>query len=655
MVRDTISHYRILAKLGEGGMGVVYKAEDVSLGRTVALKFVRPDAVGSDRERARLIREAQAAARLDHPNVCTIHEIDTVDGETFVAMAYVEGEDLKARIAARPLPLDDALDIAIQVAEGLAAAHEKGIVHRDIKPANIIVTPAGRAKVMDFGLAHVVDQTRLTKAGTTTGTVAYMSPEQARGEEVDLRTDIWSLGVTLYEMVTGQRPFRGASEQAVIYSILNESPEPLTALRSGVPVDLERIVSKAMAKRPAERYQDAADLLVDLRAIKVELGSQSATVATARASTAPAAADSPPRWGRRGVAAVTTVVAVAVVVAGIALVRLRAPSSDLSPDHVVVAPFENRTGDPSLDPVGPMAADWITQGLSQTGVVQVVPTMTPLGPATGLPGKGDEAAPSTIESLAEATGAGTVVSGAYYLDGGDLRFQAEITDATRGRLLQTLPPSTGPRGSPMEAITSIRQRIMGALAAEFDPHLPSHADVQPPLFEAYQEYVVGTELFGTDYSAAIHHFERAADLDSTFMAPRFEVAYSYNNRREYAKADSVFRRGPEPPPPGRRTGAALLLRRLPDRPVRRRAQQAGRGDRGVRGGEAPLGGLLIHNGGVARRPPGTGAPPRGKPREGARRDPRGLRAPSGQPEAPGRRSPRAVGARPHRRDRPRDR
>jgi serine/threonine protein kinase len=234
----------------------------------VALKFLTPQALGSEEEKSRFVHEAQAAAALDHPSICTVYEIDEANGQTFIAMAYIEGQNLKDKIAIGPLKLDEALDIAIQVAEGLREAHEKGIIHRDIKSGNIMVTSKGQEKIMDFGLAKLPGRTTLTKTDTTMGTVAYMSPEQAKGEEVDHRADIWSLGVVLYEMVTGQLPFKSEYEQAVVYSIMNEDPEPLTGLRTGVPMELERIVSKALEKKKEDRYQHVEDMLIDLRRLK---------------------------------------------------------------------------------------------------------------------------------------------------------------------------------------------------------------------------------------------------------------------------------------------------------------------------------------------------------------------------------------------------
>jgi serine/threonine-protein kinase len=268
MIGKTISHYKILDKLGEGGMGVVYKAEDTRLDRTVALKFLAPHVVGGDEEQSRLIREAKSAAALNHPNICTIHEIDKAEGRTFIAMERVEGQSLKVKIADGPLELGEAIDIAFQVAGGLEEAHAKGIIHRDIKPANIMVSAAGQAKIMDFGLAKSLGGSLLTQSGTTIGTVAYMSPEQARSAEVDARTDIWSLGAVLYEMVTGERPFRSDYEQAVIYQILNEAPESVTTLRSDAPKGLARIISKAMARKPGERYGRAGDFKKDLESFR---------------------------------------------------------------------------------------------------------------------------------------------------------------------------------------------------------------------------------------------------------------------------------------------------------------------------------------------------------------------------------------------------
>ncbi len=262
-------------------MGVVYKAEDTKLKRAVALKFLPAHLLGDSEIKARFEREAQAAAALDHPNICTVHEIDEADGKTFLAMAFLKGRTLEEHIAEGPMALDKALDIARQVAEGLGAAHTENIVHRDIKPANILISPDGRATIMDFGLARLTEASRLTKGEATMGTVAYMSPEQAEGGDVDNRSDLWALGVVLYEMVAGQRPFTGQYDQALFYEIVNQEHEPLTGIRAGLPMELEFIVGKCMAKSADDRYQHASEIVVDLRTLGEKLKSGKSRVVSA--------------------------------------------------------------------------------------------------------------------------------------------------------------------------------------------------------------------------------------------------------------------------------------------------------------------------------------------------------------------------------------
>ncbi len=273
MIGQTISHYKIIVKLGEGGMGVVYKTEDTKLKRIVALKFLPSSIMASEVEKIRFIHEAQAAAALNHPNICTIHEIDEVEGQSFIAMEFVEGQSMKDKVNSNQLSVNSVIEIAIQIAEGLQAAHEKSITHRDIKPANIMVTPKGQVKIMDFGLAKFAGQERLTKTGMTLGTLAYMSPEQGRGEKVDHRTDIWSLGVVLYEMLTSRLPFLHEYEAAIVYSILNETPTPPTELRDDIPKDLEHIALKCLQKNRNDRYPSAQQLLSDLKKLQKALES----------------------------------------------------------------------------------------------------------------------------------------------------------------------------------------------------------------------------------------------------------------------------------------------------------------------------------------------------------------------------------------------
>ncbi len=257
--------YKIEDVVGRGGMGIVYKAEDTKLKRRVALKFLPPELTLDEEARTRFLLEAQTAAGLSHPNICTIYEINEEDGKSFIAMEYVKGQSLKAKMERGPLEKQEALEMAVQVAEGLEEAHKKGIIHRDIKSANIMITEKGQAKVMDFGLAKIKGSTILTREGTTLGTVAYMSPEQARGEEVDQRTDIWSLGVVLYEMLSGELPFKGDREASILYSVVHEEPRPLKTIKPDIPTELQRIINRALKKKPESRYSSAAEMINDLK------------------------------------------------------------------------------------------------------------------------------------------------------------------------------------------------------------------------------------------------------------------------------------------------------------------------------------------------------------------------------------------------------
>jgi len=257
--------YKIIEELGRGGMGVVFKASDTRLKRTVALKFLPPELTQDSEAKDRFIQEAQAAAALDHTNICTVHEVDEVDGQNFIAMAYIKGQSLKEKLKSRPLGIGETTNIAIQVAEGLQEAHENGIVHRDIKPANIMLTEKGQVKIMDFGVAKLAGQSGITKPGSPIGTVAFMSPEQARGGDLDFRTDIWSFGVVLYKMLTGELPFQGENEAAVIYSLLNEEPKAIQHFRSDVPDNIITLVSLLLQKDPANRIASAGEIVKHLK------------------------------------------------------------------------------------------------------------------------------------------------------------------------------------------------------------------------------------------------------------------------------------------------------------------------------------------------------------------------------------------------------
>ena len=345
MTGQTISHYKILEKLGEGGMGVVYKATDTKLERTVALKFLASDRLEDEEHKARFRREARAAAALDHPNICTVYEIDEADGRTFLAMPYLEGSTVRQKVKKRPLKLDEALDIAIQAGEGLRAAHEKGIVHRDIKSANLMVSPQGQVKVMDFGLAQAADQSQLTKTETLLRTPVYMSPEQAQRLPTDRRTDIWSLGIVIYEMLIGRTPFEGEREQAVLYGIVQEEPEPITSQRARVPLDLDWVVSKALAKDAGERYQHIDEMLVDLRAVARQVAEESDTGRPSKRPTTKVQREAPARARRRRLAWAVGVAAAVVVLTMAGLgVRNFLPTSEAPLEPLRPVPLTSYPG-----------------------------------------------------------------------------------------------------------------------------------------------------------------------------------------------------------------------------------------------------------------------------------------------------------------------
>jgi len=349
MIGTTLSHYDITAELGRGGMGIVYRATDTKLNREVALKILPAAALSSQDDRARFFREAQSAAQLHHPNIATVFEIDeavpeggdVAEPRPFIAMELIEGESLAEAIKSGPFALEEALRIAGEIAEALQLAHEKEIVHRDIKAANVMLTTKRHAKVLDFGLAKTNHSTMLTRMGSTLGTVAYMSPEQARGEEVDHRADVWALGCVLYEMIVGQHPFGGDYEQAVVYSILNEAPQPLTAMRTGVPMSLDWIIGKCLAKSADERYQSMSELLVDLRNVDLASAGYS-RVSTVSAAHAPVAQQASTE--RKTIVIPPWIVAVGVVI-GLGIGWILFASSDSADSSQVVRLSYDRVPD----------------------------------------------------------------------------------------------------------------------------------------------------------------------------------------------------------------------------------------------------------------------------------------------------------------------
>jgi serine/threonine protein kinase/Flp pilus assembly protein TadD len=404
LIGQTVSHYKILEQLGGGGMGVVYKARDLRLDRPVTLKFLPPDLTRDPEAKQRFVHEAKAASALQHNNICVVHDIDeTADGQMFISMEYLEGETLKKKIERGPLKIGEAVDIATQVAQGLAKAHEHGIVHRDIKPANIMVTSDGVAKIVDFGLAKLGGQTMLTKTGSTLGTAGYMSPEQARGEPADHRTDIWSLGVLLYEMLSGKRPFEAEYENALLYSILNSEPEPITGLRTGIPMELERIVGKCMAKQPGNRYQHVDEMLVDLRKAHQETPAVAKTKRKAK---------NLPLLIGAGIA----VVALAIFVYVLVLPK-PAPPGDKS---IAVLPFQNLSAEGPYAYFAAGLHDELLTQLSKVGALKVISRTSVMG---------YQATTTPLRQIARELGVGSVVEGSVQVMGDRLRVNVQLIDA----------------------------------------------------------------------------------------------------------------------------------------------------------------------------------------------------------------------------------
>jgi serine/threonine protein kinase len=525
MIGQIISHYKILEKLGEGGMGVVYKAHDNTLDRVVALKFL-PNYLTSDpTEKQRFYHEAKAASALNHTNITTIYEISEFEGQLFIAMELVEGKTLKQLVEHEILPVKTILDIAIQVCDGMAAAHEKGIVHRDIKSENIMVTPKGQAKIMDFGLAKVKGATKLTKESSTLGTAAYMSPEQAQGEEVDLRSDIFSFGVVLYELLTGKLPFKGEHHAALMYSIVNEEPSPVARFNEKVGPEIERIVTRALAKDREERYQHADELLAEIRHERKKLEYAKAEYVAAEG---PSVSHKPKRrWMRMAAVGVgILIVVILAILFNPFHLKIGVQESVASQrQSLTVIQFENIPDPTDKEYIGEMLTNLLITALFETKDLNII-SRERLYDKQKEMGQGETKAisPSTASQITRRAGVSSMLLGSIIQVQPSLTVTYRVVDVQTGKIESTKRLS----GYQSDKIFSLVDTL--ALMVKNDLNVvPSAAtsaksvvDVTTNSPEAYRAYIEGVELFRKllFYESRIA-FRKAIELDRNFAMAHY--------------------------------------------------------------------------------------------------------------------------------------
>jgi len=500
LIKETVfaGRYQLIEELGRGGMGVVYKAEDTKLKRRVALKFLPPELTHIPEVKERFMREAQAAAALDHSNICTVYEFDEAEDKSFISMAYIDGQSLKKKIESGPLELDEALRTATQVAEGLQEAHKKGVVHRDIKSANIMVTEKSQVKIMDFGLARMTGGTLLTQEGTAMGTIAYMSPEQAQGKEVDHRTDIWSFGVVLYEMLTGELPFKGEHEQAVVYSIRKDKPKSITEVNAESPQSIEQVVEKALEKDADKRYQQVDELLDDLKSISAGIVPEEIKTRLRKVKL----------LKRKRSILYAGTAGLVIVIAVLALTLFTGPAEAI--DSIAVLPLENLTGDLEKQYVVDGVTDQLIGQLQQISGLKRVISRTSV-----IRYKETE---KSLSDIARELNVDAIVEGTVYQVRDSIRVRFQLTDALPEE--QNLWSETYER--PMRDVLMMYSEVAQEIAHEIEIGLTQEeetrfADARQVNPESYDAYLKGlshhNKFTPEGLKIALQYYNLALEID----------------------------------------------------------------------------------------------------------------------------------------------